>query len=288
MCAACWHGVHGVCQNGSLWRALDKGPPGGRETWHNVCLMSAHAALSCLWFNALNMRAFPTLPRSLLRLALVTGALLLCGLLATPVHAQRLAADLSVRTSDSSESQRYELLKGYLCDLQRPARIYSYTWLGGLSGLLITQGALAWTSDADDESGRAARTGYLVGASMTGFGLGLIALTSRPETNSCDVMNSYVANTPEARAARLREGERRLFRSAQAARRQTAWWMHGLAVVLGVGVGLGLGLGYSDNALRATAQGVGTFAFTELRIWTRPTQAIEYAQRYEAMFPASR
>ncbi len=116
---------------------------------------------------------------------------------------------------------------------------------------------------------------------MSSAGLGLISLTSRPETNSCTFMKEYPSDTAHARHERAMEGPRRLFRAGTAAERQTAWWMHGLGVVLGGGVGLGLGLAYDDNALRAALQGVGTFAFTELRIWTRPTRAIDYTQRYK-------
>ncbi len=180
---------------------------------------------------------------------------------------------------EQNVAERNAVLTSQLCDLQRPARIYSYSWLAGLSVLLIVQGTLALTVDADDEAGRAARTGYVLGASMTGLGLGLIGLTSRPETNSCDVMRAYPTSSSSERMARVQEGERRLRRAGKAAERQTAWWMHGLGILLGTGVGLGLGFGYSDNVLRATAQGVGTFAFTELRIWTRPTRAIGYAER---------
>ena len=187
--------------------------------------------------------------------------------------------------AEAADVQRFDLLKDQLCDLQRPARIYSYTWIGSLSALLVIQTTLALTTDVTDEAGRAARAGYIVGASMTGAGLGLVSLTSRPETNSCRVMKEYPADTPQARHDRLMEGQRRLLRAGQAAERQTAWWMHGLGVLLGVGVGVGLGLAYDDNALRATLQGVGTFAFTELRIWTRPTQAIDYAQRYRQRYP---
>ncbi len=212
---------------------------------------------------------------------------------AQPVSAQgsaRLTAASTVGAMSpagvehDSLEQRETVLEGYLCDLQKPARIYSYTWIGGLSALLLTQGTLTLTTDHDNEQGRAARTGYIVGTSMTGLGLLLVSLTSRPETSSCSYMRAAPSDTKEARAARLREGERRLFRAARAARRQTAWWMHGLGVLLGVGAGLGLGLGYEGNALRATMQGVGTFAFTELRIWTRPTRAIEYAELYEQRF----
>ncbi len=204
--------------------------------------------------------------------------------------AQTLATDLS--TSDTANpgangpgddtTERTAWLTSSLCDLQRPARVYSYSWIGALSALLIAQTALSLTTDANDEAGRAARTGYVLGGSMTGLGLGLVALTSRPETNSCDVMRSYPSASHAGSMERLREGERRLLRVGRAAQRQTAWWMHGIGVLLGTGVALGLGLGYSDNVLRATLQGVGTVAFTELRIWTRPTRAIDYARRYEA------
>lgn len=235
------------------------------------------------WCHSIKTHSFSgggSLARLLLAMSIGTAvaALLLCGAFgANRVSAQAYAGN-------GEDPGRYRLLESYLCDVQRPARVYNYSWLGGLSGLLVIQGALALSTDGQEESDRAARTGYIVGAAMTAVGLGLVGFTSRPESNSCDVLRALPADSPEARTARLLEGERRLSRAARVARRQTSWWVHGLGVLLGVGVGLGLGFGYSDNALRASAQGVGTFAMTELRIWTRPTRAIEYGQRYEQLY----
>lgn len=172
---------------------------------------------------------------------------------------------------------RYRQLEGYLCELQRPARIYAYSWSVGLGVVSVVQTSLALTVDAGSEGGRAARTGYLVGAGMSSLGMVLVSLTARPETNSCTVLREMTLSGVDP-DRRLAEAERRLARAAVAARRQTEWWMHGVAGLLGLGVGLGLGFGYPDHVLRATLQGVGTVAFTELRIWTRPTSAIGLAQ----------
>jgi len=173
---------------------------------------------------------------------------------------------------------RYLQLEGYLCELQRPARIYAYSWSVGLGALSVVQTSLAWTVDTRSEDGRAARTGYIVAAGMSGLGMVLVALTARPETNSCKVLRATEVGSSELAIERMHDAERRLATSSRAAQRQTAWWMHGLAGLLGAGVGLGLGLGYPGHALRASLQGVGTFAFMELRIWTRPTRAIGFAQ----------
>lgn len=194
---------------------------------------------------------------------------------AMPAHAQRIST-----VADSAVSERALLLESALCDIQRPSRIYMGGWAGLLSALLITQGTLIFTTGGDDEAHRAARTGYAIGAGMSALGLTLV-LTGRQGASGCDRVRSLPAETPSDREARMRSAERALHLAARRARRQTAWWMHGVAVALGLGVGLGLGLGYRDNALRATAQGVGSFAFTELRIWTHPTQVIDYAQRYQ-------
>lgn len=179
----------------------------------------------------------------------------------------------------SDAGRRYRAIETYLCALEAPARRYLYSWSISLVVLWAIQATLLFATDATIEAEKAARASYLIGTLMTTLGLLLVALTGRHETNSCTVLRKLPADSPAAETLRLREGEKRLLEAASAARRQTSPWLHALGVILGLGVGLGLGLGYRDNLLRALLQGVGTFAFMELRIWTRPTQAIEFAER---------
>jgi hypothetical protein len=68
-------------------------------------------------------------------------------------------------------------------------------------------------------------------------------------------------------------------------RRIRGWYMHGVAGVLGVSVTLALGLSFDDFWLRAALAGVGAAAGVEMRVWTRPTRALGYEQRYRERAP---
>lgn len=185
---------------------------------------------------------------------------------------------------DGSLIQREQMLYDELCAMQRPMRAFTYGWLSGLGAVLAGQTAYVFTIDASDEAGRAMRAGALIGIGMNAIGVALVRASSSVSTRSC-VSMSRLREREESLADRIRFGENQLTRADRVSRRQTSVWMHALAVTLGLSVGIGLGLGYDDNAVPAALQGVATFAFTELKVWTRPSAARKAYARYRSRYP---
>ncbi len=209
---------------------------------------------------------------------------LLLGLWAGAVGSARAEEPVVEAPLDGTLIEREQMLYDELCAMQRPMRAFTYSWLSGLGAVLAGQTAYAFTIDAGDEAGRAMRAGTLIGIGMNAMGVALVSASSAVSTRSCVSMSS-LRERDESVVDRIRFGEQQLTRADRAARRQTSVWMHALAVTLGLSVGLGLGLGYNDNALPATLQGVATFAFTELKVWTRPSVARKAYARYRSRYP---
>jgi hypothetical protein len=191
------------------------------------------------------------------------------------------------RLSESSNGElplRALMIEESLCSIQKPMRKYTYAWIGGLSAVLIAQGAYVLTTlDGNKESDRATRGGLLVAMSMTVGGIAALSFMPKPELRACYRWHELKRDRLMSLQERVAFGEALMTRLAQTAERQTSWWLHGLAVTLGAAVGLGLGFGYEDNALRASAQGLGTFLMTEARILTRPTRAKRFLREYNAL-----
>jgi hypothetical protein len=200
------------------------------------------------------------------------------------MHGQRPAANERLEEENELLALRAMMLEEDLCSLQRPMRKYTYAWLGALSAVLVAQGAYALTlREVSNEAERATRAGLFVAMGMTVGGITALAAMRKPEIRACDDWHALAADPKLSLRERVAFGEARLARSELSARRQTGWWLHGVAVALGTAVGVGLGLGFPDNALRATTQGVGTFALTEARILTRPTRARRFLREYRAL-----
>lgn len=180
--------------------------------------------------------------------------------------------------SELSEEQleaRLETIDAYLYDLQRPSRLYWYGWLA--TQTVLTAGQALFAVQADE---RNIKTGYIVGASVSGASLLLLLVSPFPGRYASSKYRALPTSTREQKELKLAAGEGWLTAQAKNDALRTTWPTHVLGAAVAVGTGIGLAAAYDHNLKDAVTRTISIAFISQLQILTRPRRSMEYAKRY--------
>lgn len=179
--------------------------------------------------------------------------------------------------TDEQLNERLDTIGVYLEDLQRPTRMYYYGWLTVQTGLVVGQTAFALT-----EENKAARTDYIVGASISGASLLRILFTSFPGRYAYRRFRKMPTETRAQKELKLAAAENWLVSQAKSDALGVAWPAHVIGALVAVGAGIGVAAAYEHNLRAGVSRTLLTLLVAELQIHTRPTRAIRYSKRYSS------
>lgn len=182
--------------------------------------------------------------------------------------------------SELSEEQldaRLETIDAYLYDLQRPSRLYWYGWLATQTALTAGQALFAVQTDE-----RNVKTGYIVGASVSGASLLLLLVSPFPGRYASSRYRDLPTSTRDQKELKLAAGEGWLTAQAKNDALRTSWPVHVLGAMVAAGTGIGLAAAYDHNLKDAVTRTISIFLISQLQILTRPRRSMEYAKRYSS------
>lgn len=182
--------------------------------------------------------------------------------------------------SELSEEQldaRLETIDTYLYDLQRPSRLYWYGWLA--TQTVLTAGQALFAVQADE---RNIKTGYIVGASVSGASLLLLLVSPFPGRYASSRYRDMPTGSRDQKELKLAAGEGWLTAQAKNDALRTSWPGHVLGALVAVGTGIGLAAAYEHNLKDAVTRTISIAFISQLQILTRPRRSMEYAKRYSS------
>jgi hypothetical protein len=180
--------------------------------------------------------------------------------------------------SELSEEQldaRLDTIDTYLYDLQRPSRLYWYGWLA--TQTVLTAGQALFALQADEQN---IKTGYIVGASVSGASLLLLLVSPFPGRYASSRYRAMPSGTRDQKELKLAAGEGWLTAQAKNDALRTTWPTHVLGALVAVGTGIGLAAAYEHNLKDAVTRTISIAFISQLQILTRPRRSMEYAKRY--------
>lgn len=204
----------------------------------------------------------------------------------TPEEAEQAAEEMAeedpqfLSISELSEQaldSRLETLDTYLADLQRPSRMYWYGWLATQTVLTAGQALFALQSEE-----KPVRTGYIVGASVSGASLLLLLVSAFPGRYASSRYRKMPTDTRAQKELKLAAGEGWLTAQAKADALRTSWPAHVLGAMVAAGAGIGLAAAYEHNLRDAVTRTISIFLVSQLQVLTRPRRSITYAKRFSS------
>jgi hypothetical protein len=183
------------------------------------------------------------------------------------------ASELSEEALDA----RLNTLDAYLADLQRPSRLYWYGWLTTQTVLVAGQTLLALNTDE-----KPVKTGYIVGASVSGASLVMILISPFPGRYASSRYRAMSTSSREQKELKLAAGEGWLMAQAKQDALRTAWPAHVLGAVVAAGTGIGLAAAYEHNLKDAVTRTISIFLVSQLQVLTRPKRSLQYAKSYSS------
>lgn len=173
---------------------------------------------------------------------------------------------------------RLVALDAYLADMQRPSRLYWWSWVSVQT--VLTGGQLLLGLQA--EKGTAERGSNLIGAATSGTSLALLLVGSYPARSASKKFRSMPQDTPEDKEAKALAGENWLIGQAKADTISTSAVRHIAGALVAIGGGLGVALGYEHSVKEAVRRTLTTLMVSELQIVTRPIRSLTYAKQYSS------
>ena len=176
-------------------------------------------------------------------------------------------ADVAPLTDDEV-SRNLAWIEERLGDAEPRAKLWWRSWLLFNSLMLVGNGVAAIGAPVEDE--RRARG---VAGAMAGIGVVHLGITGPFVTHvAADRMRAWPESTPDERKQKLARAEDLLRRAAVGERRGIDWKNHvGCALLSSASGGILLARGQTTDA---TLQAVGSFAISEIMIFTQPRSAM--------------
>jgi hypothetical protein len=209
------------------------------------------------------------------------GALLAVIAVVGVLFAARPAAAAEPGPSDADVSARLAYVERALGREERWARVWSYGWLIGFSGLVVGQSVVAIT--ATDDSVRAAAVS---GAIKSALGAGVRLFLPFTPASAAATLRRAPAATPAERRAKLRLAESLLRQSAAEERFNRSWFPLTAGAAVNLAGAYVLWAGYHRYGSGWFGLGAGV-AVSQLQYWTQPTGLMGAWGAYLRAFPSS-
>lgn len=191
---------------------------------------------------------------------------LLIALAIAPPFALRAVADDA--PPDDAVSRNLAWIQSRFDDARPRAELWWRSWLLFNSLMLVGNGVAAIGAPIEDD-----RWARGVGGAMAGIGVVHLGITGPFVSHvAADRMRAWPESTPDERRQKLARAEDLLRRAAVGERKGIDWKNHvGCALLSAASGGILLARGQTTDAV---AQGVGSFAISEIMIFTQPRAAI--------------
>ncbi len=192
--------------------------------------------------------------------------------IAPPFAVRAFAADET--TSDADVARNLAWIESRLGDAQPRAQLWWRSWLVFNSLMFVGNGMFAIGAPVEDE-----RWARGVGGAMAGIGVVHLGITGPFVTHvAADRVRAMPDATPDERRRKLASAEDWLRRAALGERKGIDWKNHaGCALLSAASGGVLLARGQTTDGI---AQGVGSFAISEIMIFTQPRRAIRAWDEY--------
>lgn len=162
------------------------------------------------------------------------------------------------------------------------SNLWWYTWLGLTGAYWALQVGIASTTDDPDR-----RTRSVASAIKSTLTVTTIALLPNPARTAQENVEAMDDATPQARAARLAEGERLLRYAAVRAKKKTSWLAHTLSATINALTAAILIYGFDQEVKPVALSAALGFAAMEISYLTYPQRPRVDVADYDARFGPS-